>query len=208
MHVVSVQIGSVRTLDLESRTIETGIHKTPVGTVAVDPEGIANDAVVNTKHHGGPDQAVYVYSAADYSWWEEQLGRSLAPGTFGENLTVSDTPTVIRTGDRLAIGEVLLEVTAPRIPCSTFAARMGEQNWIRRFRDAGRPGFYCRVLAPGVVQPGNEVAWIPAPGDFISINEMVEDAYSSDPSPARIKKALASPIAARARAAYQPGPGT
>jgi MOSC domain-containing protein YiiM len=206
MHVVSVQIGSVRTLGLESRTIETGIHKTPARTVVVGPEGVAGDAVVNTKHHGGPDQAVYVYSAADYSWWEGQLGRSLDPGMFGENLTISDTPIVIRTGDRLAIGEVLLEVTAPRIPCSTFAARMGEQDWIRRFRDAGRPGFYCRVLAPGVIAPGDEVAWIPAPGDFISIDEMVEDAYSSDHSPDKIRKALASPIAARARAGYQVSP--
>lgn len=203
MHVVSVQVGTVRTLDLGSRTIQTGIHKHAAEAITIGPDGINGDAVVNTKHHGGPDQAVYVYSAADYTWWEAQLGRSLHPGIFGENLTISEAPGVIRVGDRLAIGEVLLEVTAPRIPCSKFAARMGETNWIRRFRDAGRPGFYCRVLATGVVVPGAPVDWIAAPVGNVSIAEMVEDVYASDLDPERIRRALASPIAERARAGYQ-----
>jgi MOSC domain-containing protein YiiM len=98
---------------------------------------------------------------------------------------------------------VLLEVTAPRIPCSTFAARMGEQDWIRRFRDAGRPGFYCRVLAEGRVSPGNALEWISAPANNVSIIEMVGDVYESDLSSDRIRRALASPIAERARHAYQ-----
>lgn len=203
MHVVSVQVGSVRTLDLGSRTIKTGIHKDTAGTITIGPDGIGGDAVVNTKHHGGPDQAVYVYSAADYAWWEEQLDRSLEPGMFGENLTISEAPDIIRAGDRLAIGEVLLEVTAPRIACSTFAARMGEPDWIRRFRDAGRPGFYSRVLKAGVVTPGDEVEWTSCPVENVSLDEMVEDVYSSDLSSDRIRRALASPIAARARMEYQ-----
>lgn len=203
MHVVSVQVGSVRRLDLGSRTAETGIHKVPTTSIAVEFDGIAGDAVVNTEHHGGPDQAVYVYSAADYTWWEAQLDRSLHPGMFGENLTISEAPGVIRAGDRLVIGGVLLEVTAPRIPCSKFAARMGETNWIRRFRDAGRPGFYCRVLAPGVVTPGDTVEWASAAAEYLSLDEMVEDVYASDLSPERIRRALASPIAARARAEYE-----
>ena len=203
MHVVSVQVGSVRTFALGSRTIQSGIHKAPTEAITVGRDGVSGDAVVNTEHHGGPDQAVYVYTAADYRWWEEQLGRSLEPGTFGENVTISDAPNLIRAGDRLAIREVLLEVTAPRIPCSTFAARMGEPDWIRRFRDAGRPGFYCRVLKTGTIEPEVDIEWISAPTHYISLNEMVEDVYASGLAPDRIRRALASPIASRARADYE-----
>ena len=55
--------------------MKTGIHKQAVDQIALEGAGITGDAVVNTKHHGGPDQAVYVYSAEDYEWWETGLGR-------------------------------------------------------------------------------------------------------------------------------------
>jgi MOSC domain-containing protein YiiM len=203
MHVVSVQVGSPHTLQVGERAIETGIIKSPVDEILVNVEGIADDAVMNTKHHGGPDQAVYVYSFEDYEWWNQQLDRSLQPGTFGENLTVAGMPELVRVGDRLLIAGVLLEVAAPRIPCATFAARMGEPGWIRRFRDAGRSGFYCRVLEPGTIRTGTTVEWISAPAENISLAEMVDHAYSSDLPVADAQRAMASPIAHRARAQYQ-----
>lgn len=203
MHVVSVQVGSPHTLQVGERAVETGIIKSPVEEMIVNVEGIAGDAVMNTKHHGGPDQAVYVYSFEDYEWWNQQLNRSLEPGVFGENLTVSGIPELVRTGDRLEIDGVVLEVTAPRIPCATFAARMGEPGWIRRFRDAGRSGFYCRVLEPGIIRAGTTLEWIFAPEENISLAEMVDHAYSSDISVADARSALASPISHRARAQYQ-----
>lgn len=190
-------------MQVGERAIETGIIKSPVDEILVNVEGIADDAVMNTKHHGGPDQAVYVYSFEDYEWWNQQLNRSLEPGTFGENLTVSGMPELVRVGDRLLVGGVLLETTAPRIPCATFAARMGEHGWIRRFRDAGRPGFYCRVLEPGTIRAGTTVEWISAPAENISIRELMDHAYSSDIPAADAQRAMASPIAHRARAQYQ-----
>ena len=40
----------------------TGIRKLPSSTpVYVAKSGIVGDSVLNTKHHGGPDQAVYGY---------------------------------------------------------------------------------------------------------------------------------------------------
>lgn len=203
MHVGSVQVGSARLLQFGERSVETGIGKTPVGQIDLQIAGVATDAVVNTKHHGGPDQAVYVYSAEDYAWWEEQLDRSLEPGTFGENLTVSSAPSRIRVGDRIQVGEALLEVTAPRIPCATFAARMEETDWIRRFRDANRPGFYCRVLQTGTVRPGDPVQWTAAPETHVSLDEMVEHFYATDVALTEVHRALASPVAIRSRAEYE-----
>jgi MOSC domain-containing protein YiiM len=203
MHVVSVQVGSAQVLDLGSRSVTTGIHKEAVDQVALEKAGVTGDAVVNTKHHGGRDQAVYVYSAADYAWWEGQLGRSLAPGAFGENVTVSSVPPLIRIGDRIQVGEALLEVTAPRIPCATFAARMEEADWLRRFRDANRPGFYCRVQQPGTVRLGDRTQWTAAPEAYVSLDEMVEHFYATDIPLPDIRRALASPIAIRSRAEYE-----
>ena len=68
-------------------------------------------------------------------------GGALPPGIFGEDLTVSNVPDLVRAGDRIRAGDVLMEVSAPRIPCATSAARMGEPNRIRRIRDAGRTAF-------------------------------------------------------------------
>lgn len=203
MHVISVQVGSSRSLDLGSRTITTGIHKAPVDRIMLETGGVIGDAIVNIKHHGGPDQAVYVYSAEDYAWWEDELNRSLEPGTFGENVTVSTAPKNVRIGDRVKVGEALLEVTAPRIPCATFAARMGEEGWIRRFRDANRPGFYCRVLQAGIVKPGDAMQWAAAPQENVSLDDMVDHFYAKDVPLPEVRRALASPIASRSRAQYQ-----
>ena len=203
MHIISVQVGSARSLDLGSHTITTGIHKEPVDEILLETGGIAGDAVVNTKHHGGPDQAVYGYSAEDYAWWDGQLGRPLEPGAFGENLTLSAAPPLIRIGDRIQVGEAVLEVTAPRIPCATFAARMEEKDWIRRFRDAKRPGFYCRVLQPGTVRRGDRMQWTAAPETNVSLEEMVEHFYATKVPPTDVHRALASPIAIRTRTAYE-----
>ncbi len=203
MRVVSLQIGSAQTIDLGSRKARTGIHKQPVTEASFEAGGVAGDTVANTRHHGGPDQAVYVYADEDYAWWRDQLGRRLPAGIFGENMTIAAAGAdPIRVGDRLRVGETLLEVTAPRIPCSVFAARMGEPDWIRRFRDAGRPGFYCRVLTPGRVQVGDAVTWTAAAPDNLTLSEMVDHFYASQLSPAEIRRALASPVAARSRAAY------
>ncbi|HEX8780093.1 MAG TPA: MOSC domain-containing protein, partial [Nocardioides sp.] len=61
------------------------------------------------------------------------------------------------TGERWRVGTALLEVTGPRVPCATFASRMGEPGWVRRFSDHGRTGSYLAVVEAGVVEPGDPV---------------------------------------------------
>ena len=116
MRVTSVNVGREETIDHGNRRFTTGIRKRPVdGAVYIGADSVAGDTISDKKHHGGADQVVYAYSADDYEWWSAQLGRELAPGTFGENLTIEGLPTDLNVGDRLLIGEVLLEATAPRI---------------------------------------------------------------------------------------------
>jgi MOSC domain-containing protein YiiM len=185
---------------LGSRTVETGIDKRPVEQAFVGRLGLEGDVVADTENHGGADQAVYVYSRDDYAIWEAELASALAPGTFGENLTLSSFGSEsVRIGDRYRVGGALLEVTAPRIPCSTFATHMAEKEWVTRFRDAERPGFYARVLVEGTVRAGDPVEREPAAGDSVEVLELFRLYYERDVGRERIERALAAPIAERAR---------
>jgi MOSC domain-containing protein YiiM len=201
MHILSINIGSVRTIGNANVSGQTGIYKLPVpGPVQVTADGLADDAIVDTKNHGGPDQAVYVYGGADYAWWSVELGRELAPGTFGENLTISDLESApLAIGDRLHVGTVILEVTAPRIPCWKLAQRMGDPGFVKRFRAAERPGFYCRVVRVGELGAGEPVTMTPYAGERVTVAEIFRDYYDPDRDPAAIRRFLAAPLAVRAR---------
>ena len=133
MRVSSVNTGRKRSIAHGKRTFTTGICKEPAaGPVYLGAEGVNGDNIADLDNHGGADQAVYAYSADDYEWWSTQLGREVPPGTFGENLTIEGMPTDMNVGDRLLIGDVLLEATAPRIPCSTWVAT--RRRWWRECR--------------------------------------------------------------------------
>jgi len=200
MQLISVNLGEERIFD--NNTGKTGIYKFPAaGPVQITELGLVGDAVSDTKHHGGPDQAVYVYGAGDYAWWAKELGRDLPPGMFGENLTISELESAeFLAGDCLQVGAVSLQVTAPRIPCGTFAARMEDPMFVKRFRQAGRPGLYCRVLQTGSVQAGDPVSLQKWAGPEISIREMFNTWYESKPDKEILLRHLAAPIGIRDRA--------
>lgn len=136
--------------------------------------GLVGDFIGDGEHHGGDDQAVYAFQREDLGDWERRLGRELPNGFFGENLTtlgfdVNDA----RIGERWRIGEeVVLQVTAPRIPCSTFRGWMGEKGWAKSFTAAGRPGAYLRVLVAGAITAGDPIEIIDRPDHRVSITMM------------------------------------
>jgi MOSC domain-containing protein YiiM len=202
MYLISVNVGQERSIQIGKQADMTGIYKVPAsGAVAITADGVAGDAVVDTENHGGADQAVYVYGAADYAWWSAELGYEVEPGTFGENLTISALESAeFAVGDLLHVGAVTLQVTAPRIPCATLAARMGDPAFVKRFRAAERPGLYCRVLAPGSVQAGAPVMVERYTGATVTVLEMFRAYYDNVLSEATLRRHLAAPMAARARA--------
>ena len=136
----------------------------------------------------------------DYEWWSKELGRELAPGTFGDNLTVSELESAsFNIGDRLHVGSVILEVTAPRIPCSTLAARMDDPQFVKKYRHAERPGLYCRVIKDGTVRVEDEVKVEPYRDETLSILQMFRDYYDNNKSEETLRLHLRAPIAIRAR---------
>lgn len=183
----------------------TGINKRPVsGPVAIGPQGIGEDAILDTKHHGGRDQAIYVYFQEDYDFWADELGQAPPPGLFGENLVIAGTGSAkTAIGDRFAIGTCLLEVTYHRTPCMTFAAKMGDRRWPKRFHRANRPGAYCRVLAPGAVEAGMAVAITPYQGERISVSELMAFDGVADIPLDFLRRAVTTPIREKTRFKYE-----
>ena len=201
MHVLSVNRGRAEPIADAKAIGVTGIDKRPQpGPVAVGALGLDGDAICDTENHGGVDQAVYVYGEPDYRWWAAELGRELAPGTFGENLTVSGLESAaLAAGDRLLAGDLILEVTAPRIPCVTLARRMGDPAFLKRFRAAERPGVYCRVIRAGSVQAGDAVRYEPYPGERLGVIEQFRLFFEQRWNEATLRRHLAAPIAVRDR---------
>ena len=207
MNIVSVNVGQPQDITLGKHHSLSGIDKKTVpGQVKVGGMGLEGDHIMSKKHHGGPDQAVYLYSLEDYSAFAAVLterGQVLAPGSFGENLTVQGLESAgVRIGTRLQIGEVLLEITAPRIPCATFAAHMGDAGFVKVFRQMRRPGLYARVLKTGLVGAGDTVTVQDGPESAPTVGEQFELYYDPSPSREELERSLAAPIAIRSRQDY------
>jgi len=202
MKLISVNLGKEETLVRPNKTEQTGIFKRPVADpVQITRDGLPGDFIGDHKHHGGPDQAIYIYGWADYEWWAKEIGQEMQPGMFGENLTISELESAdFKIGDRLTVGEVVLEVTAPRIPCGTLAGRMKIPPFAKQFRFAGRPGLYCRVIREGQVQAGDPVSVERYNGETFTVAEAMRDYYDSDLSEATLRRYLNAPIATRMRA--------
>ena len=197
MKIVSINVSEKELLKNAEKIVSTGIYKKPVhGPVFIDKYGIENDTIVDVSVHGGLDQAIYIYTQDDYVWWEKELNKKLEPGIFGENLTISSLGQApITIGDHLHIGEVILEITAPRVPCFKLAARMDDSSFAKKFVKAVRPGVYARVLQEGTVNLNDTVMRVNTKNDYATTNDVFVEWHKKDRSMAVLRKALASPMA-------------
>src|ERR1700712_4557861 len=173
MKILAVCSGNAE--KLPGKSYKTGINKHPVnGAVLIDAEGVVGDAVCNKKYHGGVDQAVYVEGSLTLDWWSSELGMAVEPGTFGENIVIEGLDNAeVAVGDRFIAGDLELEVTSARIPCATFAAKMGDPTFVKRYTRAGRPGIYCRVIRGGAINAGTDVEYRPFEGPRVTMPEML-----------------------------------
>lgn len=181
MELLSVNLGRATASEYtDQKDGVTGIGKRPVeGPVEVrDPgpsgtggSGLAGDDVCDLRHHGGTRQAVYAYAREDLDHWESELGRPLRGGEFGENFTtVGIDVNDARLGERWRVGaDLVLEVTASRIPCRTFAGALDEKQWVKRFTLAALPGAYLKVVEPGAVRAGDPIEIVHRPEHEVTV---------------------------------------
>lgn len=145
---------------LESINISGGgVPKMTVTQARVTAPGIDGDAQRDLRYHGGPDRAVSIYSMDRIEALRLE-GHPIAPGTAGENLTVSGIDwSFVTPGVEMMIGGVRLLVTRYAAPCSNIRHAFADEDFTRISQKI-HPGWsrvYTRVLEAGTVRRGDTV---------------------------------------------------
>ena len=159
MRILSVNVGDSRPVTVKNRTVQTGIYKIPVtGPVTVSRLGLQDDVRIEKRKMGLEHSAVYAYPHEHYAYWQDELGCEPFPmGQFGENLTVTGLlEEEVRIGDIFRLGNTVMQVAHPRIPCGKLNARMG-LRFASMFLASRKVGYYLRVLNEGSVTEGDTI---------------------------------------------------
>jgi MOSC domain-containing protein YiiM len=172
--IVSVNVGTPRTVSWGGRRVTSAIWKTPVaGRTGVAGINLAGDDQADRRVHGGHDKAVYAYAIEDYRWWSGELGTEVGPGAFGENLTTEGIDLRAEVvGRRWHVGSAVLEVAQPREPCYKLGMRMGDAAFVDRFGEGGRFGAYLRVIDAGDIGAGDEIVIGVPPAHGLTLTEL------------------------------------
>jgi len=160
MNLLSINTSVATEIEYQGKIISTGIFKKPITTpLFISKEGLSGDQQVDLKNHGGEHKAIYAFSSDHYSYWSDVLQNAqLNAGIFGENLTISGfDESLLHIGDHISIGQCILEISQPRIPCFKLGIALKNKDMPRLFIDHFATGIYLRVLQEGSLEKGNKV---------------------------------------------------
>ena len=173
MKIISLNVGLPSVQRYEGQEVITGGAKKPVPRAMLRFGNFDGDRQADQLNHGGLEKAVCVYPFDHYPYWSNWLGRDLEPGAFSENLTVSGAiETEVCVGDVLQIGEAMVQVSQPRMPCAKLAGKNGSKMLPKLITDTGYTGFYMRVLSEGLVAAGDSFDLLRAHPDRIAIADV------------------------------------
>lgn len=211
VRVLGLYAGNASQVLVGKQAVTSGIDKRPVPQATVMQGGVAGDCIANTKHHGGPDQAVYLYTQADAEAWAKLgLSADLSRAYFGENIRLGAAARAlssadVRVGDRFRFGSVLLEASGPRLPCATAEAYINNVSnyggpFVRDMYTLGLAGIYTRVLQVGELRRDMTGEYLPtAQADAPTMRELLR-LNRGEYDVHLLERALASPLATRMRA--------
>jgi MOSC domain-containing protein YiiM len=173
--ILAIHVGRPAELLFNGRKVLSAIYKRPVtGPVMLRRFNLDGDQQADLKVHGGPDKAVYCYPSEHYAAWSGELGRPLDFGFFGENLTLSGLrDETLHIGDVLSVGEAVLQVSQPRLPCFKLGIKFGDKRFVARFLQSRRCGFYCRVLQEGMIEPRQSIEIVERAESHLTIAESI-----------------------------------
>ena len=157
----------------EGLEVITGGAKVPVPRAVLRFNNFDGDRQADRLNHGGLEKAVCAYPFDHHPYWSRRLGSDLKPGAFSENLTVLGAiETEVCVGDVFRIGEALVQVSQPRMPCAKLAGKNESKMLPKLMANAGYTGFYMRVLSEGVVAAGDGFDLEQAHPDRITIADV------------------------------------
>jgi MOSC domain-containing protein YiiM len=175
MKIISLNVGLPRMVRDRDREVITGIFKSPVqGPVMLRRLNLDGDRQADLEVHGGRDKAVYAYPSEHYDYWRQEFAEMELPwGMFGENFTTEglfEGSSFI--GDHFRIGDALVAVTQPRMPCFKLAIRFGRDDIVKRFLASGRSGIYFSVLEQGLVDAGDKIERVREDENRVSVADI------------------------------------
>jgi len=177
--IVAVRTGKPQPgrLSRRGQPVATTFGRTQMtAPVRVSHEGLEGDRPSDLSVHAGSDRAVLFYAMSNYEYWSSRLQlpieEALARG-FGENLTVEGVDErSICAGDKLQIGEVVLEVNQPRAPCWKIGAFWETSTLTKDVYRSGRTGWFARVLQEGTLHASQPVELKERPYPALSIQAL------------------------------------
>jgi MOSC domain-containing protein YiiM len=183
MKIISTNIAKPVTIQLNGKQVTTGIYKKSTNQpIYLEKEQVKSDEISNRKVHGGEFKACYLFSASYYPYW-----KNLYPhlewhwGMLGENLTVKGLDeSKLFIGDIYKVGTALIQVTQPREPCNTFAAKMGSKDILKQFIAHSHPGTYVRVLEEGFVTKNDTMILVEQAKNSLTIAQFFELLFSKE----------------------------
>ena len=192
MKVLSVNVGLPRDVQIDDRTVATGIYKVPITErVRVRTLNLDGDRQADLTVHGGTDKAVYAYPSEHYAFWRDILGEDLSWGAFGENLTIQGlSEETGNVGDQLGIGTATFVITQPRLPCFKLAAKFQRDKIIKEFLDSRRTGFYLKVTHEGTLQAGDPIHVLRQAPERFTIREVTDLYLTKEPKASQLERVL------------------
>lgn len=171
----------------------SAIVKHPVaGPVRVDRQGLHGDAQGDRRAHGGPEKAIHCYPPENYERLaaaRPQIAAQLRPGVLGENLSAHGlTEAEVCLGDTYRVGTVVFQVSQPRRPCWKIDNRLDSPGLNRVVIELGCPGWYARVLEPGVLAAGDAIQLADRPAPHVTVARLLAAERSHRPEAAELRQ--------------------
>jgi MOSC domain-containing protein YiiM len=184
MKVLSLNLSKAKAVQYRGKEVMTGIFKQPVDapTIFVDKNNIVGDEQADLTVHGGEYKAVYAFSANHYQYWRDTLNQpDLSFGVFGENLTITDLDeSTLCIGDQLSIGECILEISQPRVPCFKLSIALNNSKTPNLFTKSWSTGIYFCVVKPGHIAPDDEVKVIVKAENSVTVQALFRAYYDRE----------------------------
>jgi len=195
MKLISINTSKQKFIEYQGKEISTGIFKEPIdGGIFVQKGNLEGDEQADLLSHGGLHKAVYAFSSEHYNYWREVLKNpNLKHGAFGENLTISGFDEAsIFIGDQFSIGQCVLEVSQPRVPCFKLGIALNSTKAPKLFIKSFNTGVYFRVIKEGIITAGDQLIKINEVPNSVSVRSLFRAYF--DKSYNQAKQIMASAL--------------
>ncbi|UEX90503.1 MOSC domain-containing protein [Staphylococcus ratti] len=189
--------GKIETLNYYGKSMKSAMNKRPLEkTTWLSKVGFEDDEQ-EYHGHGGPDQAICLYSTQNYTLWEDVISPIPDYAFFGENITVDGIDeTELLFGNQYQLGEAIIEVSEIREPCYKLQQKYNYNGIMKRMMETGKSGCYFRVIQEGDVHPDSHLKLIKtAPSSTqLSVQELNDLYYNDQKNKDRLTYAIQNPF--------------